>query len=59
MARFFAPISEADLEAKINKAFIDSDSDCIDLGDRFNASNMVDKLGKDLKVKFDLEELRG
>jgi hypothetical protein len=55
MPRYFAPITIPELEAKIDKAFVDADSDCIHKRDRFSAYDMVEKLGKDLKVSFDCE----
>lgn len=55
MSRYFAPITSDELEEKINKAFVGADSDCTNKRDRFSTSLMFDKLGKDLKVKFDFE----
>lgn len=57
MSRYFAPITEAELKAKIDKAFVDEDPNdpYINRGDAINHQVLLDKLGKDLKVSFDFE----
>lgn len=57
MSRYFAPITEAELQAKIEKAFVDEDPDnpYYNRGDAIDHQVLLDKLGKDLKVSFDFE----
>lgn len=49
MPRYFTPIAQEELEAKINKLMDD--------GDGPDPHYLVEKLKKDLKVKFDLENV--
>jgi hypothetical protein len=53
MSRKFAPISIEDLKAKIEKIFVESPDknmfECL--------ANLFEKVGKDVKVKFDLENI--
>jgi len=57
MARTFAPISISELEAKIDKAFVEDDpkNPYCNKSDAFSTHVMLEKLGKDLKVSFDFE----
>lgn len=57
MSRYFAPITIPDLQAKVEKAFVDEDPNnpYIHRRDAFSHHVMQEKLGKDLKVGFDYE----
>lgn len=57
MSRYFVPITQEELADKIEKAFVDEDpkNPFINRSDAFSNKLMQEKLGKDLKVKFDYE----